>query len=475
MNLKKNYIYNTINLITSVFISLFILPYISRTLGPENIGIYSYSYTISSYFVMLIVLGLANYGNREIAKSKDKDIHIKNKTFSSIYYFQLSMGISVLIIYYIYIYLFIKDHKIIFNILSLHIFSSIIDVSWAVNGLELFKSSSIRGIIVNLISLILIFLNVKSENDLNIYVLIVTLTGVVTQIINWAIISKHLKLIKVNIKSIIRHIKPNLILFIPVLAVSVYKMMDKIMIGKISNLIQLGFYENSEKLIRIPTLLISSLGTVMLPRMSNLFARGDNKSIEKYISFSLIFAVGISSVLCFGLMGTSKEVIEVLFGENFKDSINVFILLLPSCIFLAFSNVIRTQYLIPNHKDSIFVKAVIYGAIVNFLSNIFLIKQYEASGAAIGTLLAESTVCIYQIIAIRKSLNIYKYIKSVLPYILSGLIMFIILFNINIYLPIFLRLIFKSIFGGIVYLVLILFYIFTFRPKEYFYIQNKIK
>ena len=248
-----------------------------------------------------------------------------------------------------------------------------------------------------------------------------------SQIAVWPFVKKYTHFVKPTISEILNHIKPNLILFLPVIAVSLYKSMDKIMLGRMTDLKEVGFYQNSEKIIDIPESLIMALGTVMLPRMSNLVAKKDEKTGDKYIYLSILFAAFLSSSIGFGIAGVSPEFVPWYFGKGFEPCISIFAVLAPSTVFIALANVIRTQFLIPQHRDKIYVISVFLGAVVNILMNILLIPYLRATGAAIGTLTAEGVVCIYQFCMVCKEKDYLKPVIRAIPFLLSGIGMFVIL------------------------------------------------
>lgn len=464
MSVKKNYLYNTANQLLTMIVSIITVPYVSRILGATNIGIYSYTYSVVSYFVMFIALGLNNYGNREIAKVRDNDDTLR-KTFSSIYLMQLITGAIVLLAYFLYITIFAHTYRIMFYIQVIYILAAIIDINWAMYGLEAFKFTAIRNMIISLFNLIFILLFVRTDESLNVYTFILAAGVLANQLVAWVYVRRKIKFSKVSFQEIIVHIKPNLVLFIPIVAVSLYKIMDKIMLGSMVDMTQVGYYENSEKIIRIPTILISSLGMVMLPRMTNLYAKHENNRSEAYIQKSIDAAMILSSPLCFGIMAVSKEFVPLFYGPGFESCIYIYLALLPSCLFLAFSNVIRTQYLIPTSRDKIFIKAVIVGAFVNIVFNIFLIPKLYAVGAAIGTLVAESSVCISQIIDVRKDLPMRNYILRGIPFTVLGLLMFGCVYPISFPFNSFLSLIIKIVIGAAIYLVGLIIILIKLRDK----------
>lgn len=250
MSIKKNYFYNTLNQIITILVSIVTVPYVSRKLGANNIGIYSYTNSIVSYFMMLIILGLANYGNREIAKVKGNKNKV-NKLFSEIYCMQLAFGIIVSIVYFLFINFVFKEYKELFYIQIICIISSVIDVNWYMYGSEEFRYNSIRNIIVSVFNFFAIIIFVQDEKSLISYTFVMSLGLLLNQTISWVYVAKNVRFIKPDLKDIIRHILPNLVFFIPIIAVSLYKIMDKIMLGSMVNTFEVGLYESSEKIIRI--------------------------------------------------------------------------------------------------------------------------------------------------------------------------------------------------------------------------------
>lgn len=428
-NLKTNFIYNSAYQMLSMIVPLVTTPYISRVLGADGVGIYSYNYSIAAYFVMFILLGLNNYGNREIAIERSCKEKVSRK-FWSIYSLQILLGIFINLLYFFYC-IFIATNQVVALTLLFYTLSGIFDINWFFFGMEEFRITVIRNTLVKILSTVAIFLFVKKPSDINIYTLILSLSFLVSQILLWPYLIKKVYFYKPKLSEVVSHIKPNLFLFLTVVAVSIYRTMDKIMLGYLTDNLQVGYFESSEKIIQVPMLLITSLGMIMLPRMSNL--ANNKKSIEskKLINKSILFAMFLSSSLCFGIMGVASEFVPLFFGKGFETCIYLFWILLPSCLFLAFANVVRTQYVIPNKLDQIYVKSVFIGAIVNFLSNSLLIKNYYSIGAAIGTLLAEIAVCVYISYKIRNDLDISYMVWISVPFIISGIIMFSVLLNVK--------------------------------------------
>lgn len=422
---KKNFIYNTVYHIFLIILPLITTPYVSRVLGAESIGQFSYNYAIAVIFVMFSMLGLSNYGNRTIAELKDSPEKL-SKSFWSIYSLQLVSSLTVTIVYIAYL-LFIND-SLIAKIMIIHIVSAVFDISWLFFGLEKFKLTALRSIIVKTIMTMSVFVFVKGKDDLPVYSSIMCLSSLLTQLSLWPYVIRKIKYVRVTRKEIVKHIVPNLTLFIPVIAIGIYRYMDKVMLGLMSTDAEVGFYENSDKIINVPMALINSLGAVMLPRVTNLLSNKKSDTANKYTEKSICFASFLSTSMCFGIMAISSVFVSVYFGEGFEKCSSLFYVLLPSCVFLAFANVIRTQYLIPTKKDKIYVTSIVIGAVINVALNALLIPSLASVGAAIGTLVTQIFVCVYQAYMVRKNLPIRRYVKQTIPFAFSGIAMFLILY-----------------------------------------------
>ena len=451
----KNFLYNSGYQLLAILIPIITTPYLSRVIGAHGVGIYSYSYAIAYYFVMVIMLGLNNYGNRTTASIRDNNERLSS-VFLEIYFLQLMIGFMVTFLYVICC-IFLWSNSVSHWLMIFYVLSAIIDVNWFFFGMEKFRFITVRNIIVKMINTIAIFIFVKQSSDVNIYIFIMSFGLFFSNIILWPSIFRIIHLKKVTFSAIFSHLKPNLTLFIPVVAISIYTYIAKIVLGYFSPIREVGYFEYSQRIIQIPLSLVVSLGTVMLPRMANLIATEDDGVVKKYIYNSLIFVMFISTSLCFGLMGVSKEFVPLFFGLGFEKCIYLFYLLLPSCCFMAFANVIRTQYLIPKKLDIIYIKSVSIGAMINLCLNLILIPKFQSIGAAVATLVTEAMVCIYQSYMIRNDIELKKSLYNVLPFIFSGVIMYLFLLFVPQFSSILIiQLFLKILIGVIIYFVSLL-------------------
>lgn len=423
MSIKKNFAYNVVYQILNMLIPLITTPYISRVIGVEGVGVYAYTHSIAAYFILFAMLGLNNYGNRAIARARN-DKYKLSETFWSIYTLQIITSGLSLCVYLVFILTTSYQYKSVLIVQLVLVISTLLDINWFYFGLEQFKLTVSRNIIIRIVSTCLIFIFVKTEKDLIIYAFILASGTFISQLTLWVFIKRFILFLKPKLNQVICHIKPNVILFIPVISVSIYRTMDKIMIGALSDMTQIGLYENADRIVTVPLGIITALGTVMLPKMSNMIALGEIERGEKYIRDSMQFALFLSIAMMFGLMAISERFAPIYFGSNFAKSGRLIGYLSPIVVFASWANVIRTQYLIPNGKDKSYIISVIFGAVINLIINFILIEEYGAHGAVIGTLAAEFIVMTYQTFAIRHDLNIITYIKDNFIFLVSGILMF---------------------------------------------------
>lgn len=276
-----------------------------------------------------------------------------------------------------------------------------------------------------------------------------------SSLVLWPYLKGRVNFCKPSIKDIMSHFTPNMILFVPVIAVSLYKVMDKIMLGSMATYTEVGFYDYSERVIAIPICAVNALGTVMLPRMSNLVFKKNDTLEKETIHKSLIWGTAMACAMSFGLMAIADIFVPFFYGVGYEKCIILFYILLPSCVFLAIANVVRTQFLIPHSMDKQYSISLILGAITNLVVNVLLIPQMQSIGAAIGTLLAEGSVCIFQFMCVRRFLPIKKYFIDIFYLLISSFIMFLIVFNMPTAENVIISLIIKIGIGILVFSILI--------------------
>lgn len=454
-NVKSNFIYEVIYQVLCVLLPILTAPYIARVIGVNGVGVYSYTYSIASYFVLFAKLGIHVYGNRAIAAVRD-DKEKLNKTFSELLLVHVIISVVVLMAYGIYAFGCSQEYIEIVLVQAMYVVAELLDINWLYFGLEKFKITTIRSMSIKVIMLISIFIFVQNSTDTWKYCAIMAGGMMLSEFAMWLWAPRYVKIVKVEFRVALKHIKPLIVFFIPSVAVSLYKVMDKIMLGSMSGIGQVGLYENAEKIITMTLSLVTALGTVMMPRMTNLIVVGDTQKIRRTIYLSMKFIMIISIAMACGIAGVAEVFTLVFLGREFSGCIMLMMGLALSMPFTAFANVLRTQYLIPNYKDRVYQISVIAGAAINVVINYVSIPRIHAMGAVIGTVMAELTVCVIQAIYSREELPIREYIIMTIPYLISGIIMGGCVYVIGYFCGIGVRTLLLQVFVGIIIYVILL-------------------
>ena len=425
MQVAKNFLYNVSYQLLVIILPLITVPYVSNILGAEGIGDYAFTYANMQYFVIFGMVGITLYGNRQIAYVRDNKEKLRN-TFFSIYTLQLITTTISFILYLIFVLVFNNgDYKWLYIVQGINIIASMTDISWLFMGLEQFKKTVVRNTIVKLASLASIFIFVKSSNHTVIYTLILALSALVGNLTFWLYVPKAIGFKSIKISELNLHLKASLALFIPQIAIQIYVLLDRTMLGAITDTVQVGFYENSQKIVKIVLTLATAIGTVMMPKIANTVASGDMKKVKYYIKNSFFFVSALSIPLMFGLMGVAPELSPWFFGNNFAGIEKLIIISSLIILAISWSNVLGMQLLVPLNKTKEFTISVTSGAIINFVLNLVLIKNFGATGACISTIIAEFTVTSVQFYLLKDFIKAEELIKPVLLFIPASIVMYI--------------------------------------------------
>lgn len=424
MKIIKNYLYNVIYQILLIIIPVITVPYISRIFTPEQLGINSYTFSIVQYFVLFATLGVKIYGNRTIAYIRE-DRKKTMKTFWSIFFAILFTTLLSIIGYSIFLLFFVRDYIQIYFIQSLYIFSVAIDISWLFMGMEDFKKVVIRNTTVKIIGTMMIFVFVKDSTDFYLYIFLLAITNFIGYISMWFFIKEYIIGFYFNINEIKKHFMPLFKIYIPQIAIQIYVVMDKTMIGILSDTTQVGYYDMSQRIVKIVLSVLTSLGIVMIPHISNLIANQKLENVEKSIGLTFKYMLYLAYPMAFGLSLISQSFTVWFFGPNFLYT--GVLMKYSSFIIIAItlSNIIGMQLLMPMMKEKEFTLSVICGAILNVILNLLLIPKYGAFGAVIATIIGEFTVTLIQVVLIKKYINVIPYILESWKSLLSSIIMYI--------------------------------------------------
>lgn len=423
-SIAKNYLYNLTYQILILILPLITTPYLSRVLGADGIGIYSYTYTIVNYFVLFGSLGVAMYGQREIAYAQEEKEKRKRIFLEIIIFRFITIGIATCI--YWYFFMRTGEYSKYYKILLFELIAGAFDISWFFQGLEDFKKTVTRNILVRTVSVALIFIFVKKQEDLIKYMYIYSLADFIGNLTLWIYLPKYLKGIKVKNINIFKQIPAILLLFLPQVANKIYNMLDTTMLGNIvADKSETGYYEQSQKVIRLLLTLVTSLGTVMVPRMASMFASGEKEKINEYMKKSFNFVFLLSFPVMFGIISVSKQFVPIFFGAGYEKAGTLICIISPIILLMGIANVVGTQYLLPTKRQKEYTISVVVGIVVNFILNYILITLWSSVGACIATVLSQIVVDVMQLYNVRKEIKLKEMFEMSYKYLLASVIMFI--------------------------------------------------
>lgn len=422
--LKKNFIYLSLYKVLEMILPMITSPLLSRSLGAEALGTYSYSYSIVSIFTIISQLGVYNYGMREIAKVRN-DQEKLNKTYSSIFFVHVISGAIVTIIYFTSL-VFIKERNIIIFIIQGGVLlSSIVDNAFLFIGMENVKTVTIRDSSIKFATFFLILIFIKEPSDLLKYTLIMTFSTLICRTVGLLYGRKFARLVKPTISECKKHIKPMFILMIPTLASTIYQSMDKIMIGWFYDDKEVGYYECASKGL-IPKNIITALGTVMCPHIASMYSQGKKEEAIGMVGRSLTISLIMSYIFTFGIIAIAKEFAPWFWGDEFSVCSNMLIGLAITIPIWCIGEVIRNQLLLPLGRDNQYMISFVLGIVANAIFNALLIPKFGVMGAIIATIIAEMVMSGIQMFFVKGEINFKKCIYKTIPYLIIAFIMLIV-------------------------------------------------
>ena len=429
-SVKVNFAMSMAYQILVVLLPFITVPYISRVLGPEGVGIYSYSSSLMGFFTLFAVLGTADYGSREIARSRD-NFNERSQNFWEIESLSVITSCICLAVWLLFVY-FQANHHMIYLILSLTLISTMMDISWFFVGLELFRYIITRNIIVRVVGIILIFALVKDNSDLILYIIILSVTNLLGTLSMWLYLPRLVKQPSFHNLHITKHIKQTLVYFIPAIAISLYTILNNVMIGSLgTDYRENGYYTQGSRIVDIAKIFtFVALNKVLGVRMSYLYVKGKNSEIKIRLNKSLDYVVFVGMGFTAAIIAIAPRFVPFFFGEGYEKTIVILQIMAPLILIIGISNCLGSQYFTPAGFRARTTRFLVYGAIVNIIIGFFLIKDLMSIGAAISSLIAE-TVITFMYIRFGRNIIPYRYYwaltkKKLLAGLLMGILIYII-------------------------------------------------
>lgn len=430
-SIRKNFLFTLISQLLVVLTPLLVMPFVARRLQVTNVGISSFTESIVYIFSIFAVFGCSIYGQREIAYCKDCE-KTQLKRFLEIFFTVSLTAILSIVAFVIFIYCQ-TQYQLLYIIQILELIAYWWDVSWYYQGREDFKQLLLRNILIKGSYIVAIFIFIRDTNDLPLYVFLRCVTLLIGSIaILFPLLYKALKFqIKFSLKTIPKHFKGMFLLFLPSIAIMVYTVLDKTMIGIMTKSPdQNGCYEEAIKMIRVLMHIVASISIVLLPRIATLHASGKNDEIKQKLQHSFKFIYFLTFPMICGMCFIATPFVPLFLGPGFEGSIQLLQTLSILLFLIGIGRLLGTT-LISMGKENIYTRNIIIGAISNFILNLVLIPRYQALGAAYASVIAEMLVTCAMIYSNRHVLSLPKLMFSSIVYLCAIVVMSVALFGIQ--------------------------------------------
>ena len=409
-SLKINFIMNAILTMSSFIFPLITFPYVSRILLPEGTGKVTFATSVITYFAMIAQLGIPTYGIRSCAKVRDNKEEL-SKTVHEIFLINLIMTIVAYVLVGISIITvprFYQD-KTLFLIISLTIIFNTIGMEWLYKALEQYTYITIRSIIFKFVALIAMFVLVHQKQDYVVYGGITILAASASNVFNFINVHKFITLKPFKNYDLKRHWKAIAVFFAMSCATTVYTNLDSVMLGFMKTDTDVGYYNAAVKIKTILVSIVTSLGVVLLPRASYYIEHDLKDEFYRITNKAIEFATLVAFPMTLYFILFAKEGIFFLSGDAYEGSILPMQIIMPTLILIGYTNIMGIQMLVPLGREKVVLYSEIAGAIVDLILNAILIPKLGASGAAIGTLAAETAVWIVQFYSLKNEvMQAYK-------------------------------------------------------------------
>lgn len=427
-------------------------PYVARVLGPEGVGINTYTGAVAQYFVLFAGLGIALYGNRQIAYVKD-DPHQLSITFWEIQIIKIITTVLAFAAFSFYL-IFVKEYKFYLILQSAYIIATGFDISWLYEGVEDFKKTFTRNTLVRIISLVLILTLVHKPSDVWLYIVILAVSNLGGYVALWPTLRRLIVPIKFSELHPGKHLKGTLVLFVPYMTLNIYPIINKTLLKHFLGVDASGYFEKSDVMIRMALTVVTSVSAVLLPHTSKAFADGKVTLIKKLLKTSFGYVSMMAFPIALGMAAIAPKFGMFFYGEGFAPVGPAMMIESSAIIFMGWSSITGNQYLIPTMQSKHYTHSVLLGSVLNIVLDVPLIIIFGVNGAAFATLIAEAFIAIYQLIMISGQVDYSTWLMDIIKYCVAAIIMFcFVFFASSILTMTIVTLVLEIMLGAISYLV----------------------
>ncbi len=404
-SISLNFIMNFLLTASSILFPLITFPYVSRVLGPTGTGAVAMGTSLVSYFTMVAMLGVPTYGIRACAQVRDDKKRL-SKTVQELLIINLVMALISYAAFFLLLWLVpaFRQESALYTICSAAVILNVIGVNWVYQALEEYSYITFVSVLFKALGMALMFLLVRNSRDVLWYGIVTVVSSFGSAVFNFIRLRKLIDLHPCRPWNFRRHLYPIFTFFFMSVATTIYTNLDTVMLGVMKDNEVVGYYNAAIKIKTILVTLVTSLGTVLLPRLSYYYEQGKEKEFLSLVSKAFSFVLLFSIPCCLYFAVYARQVVKFLSGAGYLPAVTPMVILMPTILFIGLSNITGIQVLVPTGKETLVLRSVILGAIVDFLLNLLLIPTLGASGAAIGTLCAEFAVTLLQFWYLRKLL-----------------------------------------------------------------------
>ncbi len=425
ISLSANIAYSVLGQILFVATPLITTPYVARVLSPELIGDYSYVLANSSYFVLAECLGYSLYGQVKAASIRDDKEKLSALFWEITFSKALLMCICLLVYFCALVPFSSSIHQKLYFIVAMNIISNGIDATWILNGLEEFKVTALRSMIIRLINVAAILLFVRSEGDIYKYAFIMQFTILAGFCAVLPYIYKLVKPPVLKKLSLIQHIKPSLVFFIPGIIHTIFSAADKTMLGIFTeNSYEIGVYEQANKICLLCMDIICAFSNVILPRTTYLYHNSnDDNKVKDLIAKSLQAAMSVALPCAVGVAIIADRFVPFFFGARYEKTALLLKILCFNVLFTVLSNFCGQQCLIAREKQAKYNIAVSMGAVFNVILNAVMVSRFASIGVSFASVLSSAITCICILYFSNDVITVGKFVRKCKKYLIAVSVM----------------------------------------------------
>lgn len=422
-SVTENIFFNMLYQVLVTVLPILTTPYVARTLGLHSNGIHSFTESIVTYFTVFGAVGTGLYGIRKVAYVRDDEEELAKvtKEVFSLRIFLMLVSLSI----FVPLLCINNSYASIYRIYAIYIVANGLDITWFYQGVEDFKKVTLRNLFVKFLFVVSLFLFIKEPNDLPWYVFLTVISSLLGNLIMVFYLPQYVNLRKGKVKNPFIHFKPSLFLFLPQAMNYVYVLIDRSMLGWMTTTDNVGLYDQAQRIVRMITAILQSVGYVMMARVANLKTSNEKDKIIEYARKSVNFNLFIAFPALFGILGVADDFIPFFLGAEYVGAAPILEILSVLVFLTSMNSLMGIQLLIPLGKERAYTIATTGGATVSVLGNLLLIPILGVYGSAIACIVAELTVFIISYCHLRDMFSLLRVLKDNYKILLGAVLMFV--------------------------------------------------